>query len=343
MSARAGVALIGAGAWGRNYIRVLAGAGVLRSVCDPKPEAQAEASRIQPGVKVDTDIAAVLADPEISGVVIATDARSHHTVARAALEAGKDVLCEKPLTLSGETAAELVQLADQRGRILMVGHLLLHHRAVQMLRSVIEQGELGDVLYLVAQRLNLGVVRQDENAWWSLAPHDVALACYLLGAEPSAVSAAGGVFLQRERAIEDVVFATLHFPDARIAHLHVSWLDPHKTRRLTVVGSKKMAVFDDTSPDQKLALFDKGAIPPPAAVSYDHGVRVRTGDIRIPAVTMAEPLLLQVEAFLLAMRTRVLHPSFSGSAGLTVVRTLEAGSRSLAERGRRVELAEGSR
>src|SRR5262249_46461744 len=154
-----------------------------------------------------------------------------------------------------------------------------------------------------AQRLNLGVVRRDENAWWSLAPHDIAVANYLLGEQPDSVTANGGTFLQKQKNVHDVVFATLHYPAGRLAHIHVSWLDPHKTRRLTVVGSKKMAVFDDGSADQKLTLFDKG-VEPPQSVSYEEGVRVRTGDIRIPALRMQEPLRRECEAFLRSVQTR---------------------------------------
>ncbi len=199
---------------------------------------------------------------------------------------------------------------------------------MRALRALIEAGELGEVHYLVCRRLNLGVVRQDENAWWSLAPHDLSIARYLLDADPTAVACHGGTFLQTEAGVEDVVFGTVRFAGGRLAHVHVSWLDPHKVRSLTVVGSKKMAVFDDTSPDQKLAIYDKGAIAPPAAVSYADGVRVRTGDIRIPAIRMAEPLRQECEAFIEAVRSRV-PPLADGRSGLAVVRALEAGARSL--------------
>jgi predicted dehydrogenase len=276
----------------------------------------------------------------VSAVVVATQAPSHFEVAEATLRAGRDVFVEKPLCLSGDQAATLCDLAQRGGRILMVGHLLLYHPAVERLKGLIDDGELGDVLYVYAQRVNLGVVRRDENAWWSLAPHDISVANYLLGASPVAVSATGSSYLQSERGIEDVVFATLHYPGGRMAHVHVSWLDPHKTRKLTVVGNRKMAVFDDASPDQKLAVFDKG-VEPPATLTYEEGVRIRTGDILIPALRMAEPLRRECMAFLEAVRSRK-PPVADGPSGLHVVRALEAGSASLAQGGARIELAAGS-
>lgn len=333
------VAVVGAGGWGKNHVRNFASlpGSELRYVVDKSDAARAAAARAYPSARCEADVAAALSDRSLDAVVVATDAPSHHAVALAALRAGKDVLVEKPLALSEAHAAELCAEAERQDRILMVGHLLLYHPAVEALRGLIDAGELGDVLYVYAQRLNLGVVRRDENAWWSLAPHDLSVANYLLGAEPSAVSVSGGIFLQRERGIEDVVFGTLYYPDGRLAHVHVSWLDPHKTRRLTVVGSKKMAVFDDTSPDQKLAVFDKGAEPPPA-LTYEQGVRIRTGDIRIPALRMVEPLGRECEAFLRSVRTRE-RPLAGGRSGLAVVRTLEAGARSLDAGGRRMEIA----
>ena len=294
---------------------------------------------LYPSVEVVDDFQVVLDDPAVAAIVVATHAPSHFEVAEAALRADRDVFVEKPLCLSGDEAATLCRLAEESGRILMVGHLLLYHPAVERLKALIEEGELGDVLYIYAQRVNLGVVRREENAWWSLAPHDISVANYLLGSCPEAVSATGSCYLQSERGIEDVVFATLHYPDGRMAHVHVSWLDPHKTRKLTVVGSKKMAVFDDTSPDQKLAVFDKG-VEPPATLSYEEGVRIRTGDILIPALKMAEPLRRECMAFLDAVRTRK-APVADGASGLHVVRALEGGSASLAQGGARIELQRG--
>ena len=334
--------MVGAGGWGQNHVRNYAALpeADLRYICDREEGVRAAMAASYPGVSVVSDAHALLEDRSVSAVVIATHASSHFEIAEAALTGGRDVLVEKPLCLSTQRAEALLRLAEQNQRVLMVGHLLLHHPAIERLKSLIEAGELGDVLYIYAQRVNLGVVRQSENAWWSLAPHDISVANHLLGASPRAVSATGSCYLQPERNVEDVVFATLHYPGGRMAHIHVSWLDPHKARKLTVVGDRKMAVFDDGSADQKLTVFDKGVEPPPT-LSYEDGVRIRTGDIRIPALTMVEPLRRQCLAFLDAVKTR--RPSLAdGRSGVEVVRALEAGAASLARGGAPVELARGS-
>jgi predicted dehydrogenase len=340
-NAPVGVAVIGAGGWGKNHVRNYAALpeADLRYVCDHDDAIRATMNATYPSVFAVADLRTVLDDPEVAAVVVATHAPSHFEVAEAALRAGKHVFVEKPLCLSAEQAARLCVLADEGNQILMVGHLLLYHPAVDRLKQLIDAGELGNVLYIYAQRVNLGVVRQEENAWWSLAPHDISVANYLLGASPQAISATGSCYLQPERGIEDVVFATLHYPDRRMAHIHVSWLDPHKTRKLTVVGDRKMAVFDDTSPDQKLAVFDKG-VEPPATLSYEEGVRIRTGDILIPALKMAEPLRRECAAFIEAVQSRE-APIADGHSGLHVVRALEGGAASLAQGGARIDLTGG--
>lgn len=337
--AQVGVAVVGAGGWGKNHVRNFATlpGTELRYVCDASESIRADVAQNFPHVRVVERIEEALEDPLVRGVVIATPAPTHAGIAELAMRSGRDVLVEKPLSLTSDDAAKLCRIADEHDRILMVGHLLLYHPAVIALRELIEKGELGEVLYVYSQRLNLGVVRRDENAWWSLAPHDLSVASFLLGAEPLAVSATGACFLQTGKQIEDVVFATVHFPEGRLAHVHVSWLDPNKTRQLTVVGSRKMAVFDDTSPDEKLKIYDKGAEPPPA-LSYDEGVRIRTGDLRIPALRMQEPLRRECTAFIDAIRTRT-RPVADGSSGLAVVRALEAGARSLENQGRLIEVS----
>lgn len=326
------VAIIGAGGWGKNHVRNFAALGKLSLICDLSAKARERQAASYPDVLVAEDFNAHL--DAFDAAVVATHAPSHAQVATQLLEAGKDLLVEKPLALSGDDARKLRDLAQEKGRVLMVGHLLLFHPVVQRLKTLIDEGELGDVLYIVSRRLNLGVVRRDENAWWSLAPHDLSIANYLFGAAPTAVAANGGTFLQQN--VEDVVFATVRYPGGRLAHIHVSWLDPHKTRMLTVVGTRKMAVFDDTSPDQKLVVFDKG-VEPPSALSYSEGVRVRTGDIRIPAIRMNEPLRRECEAFLEAIGTRT--PALAGAeSGVSVVETLEAGASSLRQGGIEVSL-----
>ncbi len=240
MTEKVVVAVVGAGGWGKNHVRTFATlpGAELRYVCDRSESIRAQLRSQYPDVTVVEELEQVLADEQVRAIVIAADAASHESLALDALDAGRDVFVEKPLTLAASTSAALCQLAEARGSVLMVGHLLLYHPAVEKLRALIDAGELGEILYLSCQRTNLGVVRRDENAWWSLAPHDISVANYLLGATPASVSASGGTFLQRERGIEDVVFATIAYPGGKLAHVHVSWLDPHKTRRLTVVGSR---------------------------------------------------------------------------------------------------------
>ncbi len=336
-----GVAVVGAGGWGKNHVRnyVAMPEADLHYICDRDETIRGSMSTLYPSVRAVSDLQIVLRDPAVEAVVIATHAPTHFELAEAALRSGRDVFVEKPLCLSGDRAAALCSLAEEQGRMLMVGHLLLYHPAVDRLKRLIDDGELGDVLYIYAQRVNLGVVRREENAWWSLAPHDISVANYLLGASPEAVSATGSSYLQSDRGIEDVVFATLHYPGGRMAHVHVSWLDPHKIRKLTVVGDKKMAVFDDTSADKKLAVFDKG-VEPPETLTYEEGVRIRTGDILIPALKMAEPLRREGRAFLESVRTRR-APVADGQSGLDVVRALEGGAASLAQGGARIPLARG--
>lgn len=341
------IAVVGAGGWGKNHVRtwgMLPGikgsdggtiTARLHMVCDKDEKTLAQVKQQFPDVTCTASLDEVLKRPNIKGVVLATDAPTHASLAKQILDAGKDAFVEKPLTLSPKESSALCELAEQKNAVLMVGHLLLYHTAVRRLKQLIDAGELGEVLYLTSERTNLGVVRRDENAWWSLAPHDVAVCNYLLSSSPSAVTSTGGVFLQKDRSIEDVVFSHLEYPGGKMAHIHVSWLDPHKTRRLTVVGSKKMAVFDDGSPDQKLVLFDKG-VEPPKALSYAEGVRVRTGDIVIPALRMTEPLVLECQAFLEAIATRQ-APLAHGRSGHDVVSVLEAGTRSLAT-GARVKI-----
>jgi predicted dehydrogenase len=336
-------AVVGAGGWGQNHVRTFAALpeADLRYVCDRSDTVLDGIRARYPGVTPCANLPQVLADEAVEAIVVATDAPNHYPVAKAALQANKHVFVEKPLTLSSTDAEALVRIAKERQRVLMVDHLLLYHSAVRRLKALIDAGELGAVLYVTAHRLNLGVVRRDENAWWSLAPHDISVMNYLLSSEPLSVSATGGAFLQEDRGLEDVVFASLDYPGGRMAHVHVSWLDPHKTRRIVVVGSKKMAVFDDTSSDQKLALYDKGVEPPPSAVGYADAMRVRKGDIIIPAHSLTEPLINACNAFLSAVRGAT-PPLSDGASGAAVVRVLEAGSRSLREAGRRVAIGESA-
>ncbi len=322
------IAVVGAGEWGKNHVRTFAQLhdAHLLCVCDLDETRLEEVRSQYPSVRTTINYADVVQDGSLEAVVIASFASHHFDQARRALEAKKHVLIEKPLTLDPQEAEELVRVAARTGRCLMVGHLLLYHPAVTKMKRLVETQEIGELFYLYSQRLNLGRVRQDENALWSFGPHDVAVALYLFGVEPEVVTAKGEAFLQR--GIVDVVFVTLHFPQRKLAHIHLSWLDPHKTRRTTMVGSRKMVVFDDMEPTDKIRIYDKGVDVRPRAVSYEEYLHVRFGDILIPHVGSAEPLKLECQHFLDCIRTGSV-PRSDGAHGLQVIRVLAAAQKSL--------------
>lgn len=334
-----GMAVVGAAGWGKNIVRTfsIARGCDLRWVCDLSQRLLAATAARHPGVNVTTSFDEVLADPAVKAVAVAVDVPNHHRLAKQALLSGRHVYVEKPLTLTSADSQELCALARDRDLTLMVGHLLLYHPAVVLAKQRINAGDLGDVHYLYSQRVNLGIVRESENAWWSLAPHDVAVAMYLLGDTPVTISATGAVFLQRDRQVQDIAFASLRFPGEKIAHIHVSWLDPHKRRSLTVVGSKRMLTFDDTAPDERVKIYDKSAIPTPGHTTYAEGVAVRSGDVLCPAVPNKEPLLEECEHFIECVQTGQ-NPRSDGEQGLAVVRTLEAGQESIRLGGAPVEI-----
>lgn len=331
-----GVGVVGAGAWGGNHVRTLhrSPKSKLVAVCDQSDATLEAVAKSYPGVACLSSVEALLANDAVEAVIVATSAPAHFAVAKACLESGRDVLVEKPLTLSTEDSQALVDMANARDRILMVGHLLLFHPAVTAIKGLIERGELGEVRYLYSQRLNLGTVRSDENAWWSLAPHDISVANYLLGSGPSSVSARGQAYLQE--GIHDVVFANLSYPGGCTANIHVSWLDPHKIRRFTIVGSKKMVVFDDMESVEKVRIYDKG-VEGGGVVSYGESLTLRFGDIHIPRIAMTEPLRVECEHFLDCVVTRR-APLTPGVQGLDVVRTLNGGQESLERDGHPVRL-----
>lgn len=265
------VAVIGAGGWGKNLVRNFAALSDcrLKTVCDLNEKTLA-GHKSAFGVDVTTNAEDVIGDGGIDAVVIATPAPHHFDVARRALEAGKHVYVEKPMTLSVADAEVLVSLAERQNRKLMVGHLLEYHSCVRKLKELIDGGDLGDVYYMYTQRLNLGVVRKDENAWWSLAPHDVSVILYLFGGKAVSVTSQGQAYLRG--GVEDVVFTQIKFADGRMANIHVSWLDPHKIRKMTLVGTKKMVTFDDMDPSEKIRIYDKAANVTPGAVSYQDAI-----------------------------------------------------------------------
>lgn len=335
------VAVVGAGAWGRNHIRVFSeiAKARLKYVCDTDPSRLVAAGRFCGQAVAVRDMEVLLGDPEVQGVVIASSAISHYALSKAALIAEKDVLVEKPMAFRVEEAEEIVKLAQDHGRVLMVGHLLIYHPVVSRLKEMIASGELGKIHYLYTQRVNLGVIRQDENALWSFAPHDLSVILHILGEKPISVSTHGASYIQK--GIEDVVFVSLRFGDGKMANIHLSWLDPHKVRRTTLVGSKKMVVFDDMEVSEKLKIYDKG-VGSPTYDTYSEYLSLRFGDITIPNIKMVEPLKAQAEHFIRCIETRE-RPKTPGEDGLEVVKILVAAQRSLEERGIPVSLVEERR
>jgi predicted dehydrogenase len=325
------LAQVGLGYWGRNLLRNFASMeGVdLRLACDNREEVLGAVRQSNPSLPLTARFADVLEDEAIEGVVIATETEHHYEMAARALEAGKHVFVEKPMAQTTTEAEHLVRLAGERDRHLMVGHLLLYHPAFEYVQKLVRNGDLGDIHYLYSTRVNLGIVRRHENAFESLAPHDLAVALALIDSTPKAVSAQGQAYLQP--GIEDVVFATVYFENGAIAHLHTSWLDPHKARKVTVVGSRMMAVVDDVEPTEKVRLFDKGVDVQPSAPSYTDyagAMQVRSGDIRVPHISAREPLRIECEHFAECIRTGE-RPRTDGESGLAVVRLLDAARKSL--------------
>ena len=327
------VAVVGAGYWGKNLVRNFAAAKRcnLKYVCDLDEKLLAVEKKKFPFIETSSNLEKILGDNEVEAVVIATDAPTHFGISEKSLEAGKHTYVEKPLTLKADDARVLIELAKEKGLKLMVGHLLEYHPAVSYLKETIDKGKIGQPYYMYTQRVNLGVVRQNENAWWSLAPHDISIVCYLLGSEPVSVAAHGQCYLQKD--IEDVVFATIKFADGKTANVHCSWLDPHKIRKMTVVGSEKMVTFDDMEATEKIRMYDKGAaIKHDITTSYADIISLRFGDIVIPKVPGGEPLALECEHFIDCVLDGKPIRS-NGIDGLRVVQVLEAGQKSLKSNG----------
>jgi predicted dehydrogenase len=323
------VGIIGAGYWGINHVRTFNALTTceLVRVADLAPANLKKVKGISSAVDTTEDYKRVVEDDGIDAVVIATDAPTHHQLAVEAMKAGKHVLVEKPLALTVADGEDMVAQAQSSSRLLMVGHILLYHPAVTMMKEFVASGELGEVYYLFSQRVNLGKVRSNENALWSLGPHDISIMLYLTGKEPQEVSASGSCYVQRE--IEDVVFFWVRFEGAVMGHGHVSWLDPHKIRRLTVVGSEKMAVFDDVNSTEKVRLYNRGVETGPASYgSYGEAISVRNGDVHIPYVKMVEPLRAECQHFIDCVEKGT-TPLTDGLDGLRALKVLEAAQRSL--------------
>jgi predicted dehydrogenase len=319
------VGVVGLGYWGPNLARNLATIPgcELTWLCDPSAEARERLGPSFPGACASGELGELLEDPELDALALATPVTTHAELAVRVLGAGKHCLVEKPLATHGADAERAIAAAARAGKILMVGHLLEYHPAVTQLKALIDRDEFGTLYYLYGNRLNLGKLRADENALWSLGAHDVSVVLYLIDEEPEECLAQGASYVRD--GVEDVVFCYLRFPSGIVAHLHLSWLDPHKERRLTVVGARRMATFDDMLVEGKLAIYDKG---------FDEDTRswgeyiARSGDMFAPRVPNAEPLRLECEHFLDCIRAGS-TPRSDGASGLRVVRVLEQLQRSL--------------
>jgi predicted dehydrogenase len=283
----------GLGEWGKNLARNFAELTDLAWLCDPANGKRAEFEARYPQARWAEAFEEMLGDPEVDAIVVATPVPTHYELAKAALEAGKHVFVEKPPAMTTTEIDELVALARERDLVLMPGHLLLYHPGVIKLKELVDEGALGDVLMVYGNRQNLGVIRKHENALWSLGVHDLSVILYLLDEDPSEAVAHGQSLLKT--GVEDVVFCYLQFPSGRIAHMHLSWLDPHKKREMTVVGTEKMAVFDDMELDRKVTVYEKSPWKP--VDSYGEW-QTRTGDIHMPKIATDEPLKLECREFL---------------------------------------------
>ena len=311
------VAHAGVGPWGKNVARVVGELADLAWICDTDAELLAGYAQRYPQARTTGSFDDVLADADVEAVVIATPVPTHYGLAKQALEADKHVFVEKPPAMRTDEMEELVALAEARDRVLMPGHLLLYHPGLRVVKELVDSGELGEVACVYGNRQNLGVIRSNENALWSLGVHDLSVILWLLEEEPVEAVAHGMAYLQK--GIEDVVFCFLRFPSGKVAHMHLSWLDPHKMRRMTVVGREKMVVFDDMELERKVTVYEKAPWEP--ASTYGEW-RTRTGDIFSPKVANDEPLKLELQHFLRLVEE---GPGDHREArdGLAVVRALD--------------------
>ena len=333
-----GMAIIGAGHWGPNLIRNFAngdGSRVVWVVDTDRLRLEQVQGRF-PGVRTSDSAIDAFGDPEVDAVVVATPTSTHYPLVKAALEHDKHVLVEKPIATSVDEGEELVELAGSRQRVLLVGHVFIYNTGVQHVKACIEEGGLGRLYYLSMVRTNLGPIRGDVNAAWDLASHDISIANYWLESEPVSASAVGGSWINQ--GVEDAVFATLRYPGGVLVNLHVSWLNPRKTRDITVVGEDRMLTLDDMNLSEPVRIYDKGVTDERRAAQFidtfaSFRASIREGDITIPRVASGEPLRAECDHFLECIRLGK-EPITGGPLAVGVVRTLEALSRSIAAGGR---------
>jgi predicted dehydrogenase len=331
------IGLVGSGYWGSNLCRVLAQHPQvdLRWICDPSPKALEKARRIAPQAELITTLEAALAAGEVDGVVVAVPVESHYEVAMAALQAGKHVLVEKPMSRTVSEATSLCEEANRRSQVLMAGHTFLYNGTVRRIKTMIDDGELGEIRYIFMRRLNLGIVRHDVDALWNLAPHDLSILNYWIDRPVVQMSAVGHCYLQP--GIADVVFAHITYEGNVAGHIQVSWLDPSKVRQATVVGSRRMLLYDDMSNDARIVVYDKGIDAADLSANLggfetfaQHQFTVRAGDAWMPKIEFNEPLVEEISDFVGSI-VEQRQPLASGASGLAVVQQLERLSAAMKE------------
>ncbi|MCD6379360.1 Gfo/Idh/MocA family oxidoreductase [bacterium] len=332
------IGIIGCGYWGPNLIRNFFNLEDVRvKICSDLLEKRLNHMKhIYPTTEISKDYKDIMNDPEIDAVVVATPVSTHFRFAEEALNAGKHVFCEKPLTDKIEDGIKLVKLAERKGLTLLVGHTFVYTAAVNKIKELIDSGELGEIYYIASSRLNLGLFQKDINVIWDLAPHDISIMNYVLGSVPIAVSSSGFSYIRS--GIEDVGFLTLRYPDSIIANLHVSWLNPNKIRTTTVVGSKKMLVYDDISSLEKIRIYDKGVDVIPHYDTFgEFHLSYRYGDIDIPKLADAEPLKVECQHFVDCINKKAV-PRSSGRDGLKVMLVLDSAGKSIRQGNKEIKI-----
>lgn len=338
---KVGIGIVGLGYWGPNLLKnfhQLEGCEVLYC-CDKDEKRLSLIARQYPAIKITTDYYKVLKESKVTAVVIATPTDTHSQLVKEALMSGKHVLVEKPLTLSVKSAEKLVRLAKRKKKILMVGHTYEYHPAILKIQNYISTKMIGQINYIYCSRVNLGKVREETNALWNLAPHDISILHLLIKSTPTAVSAFGQSYFRPKH--EDVVFINLRFPKNIIAHVHVSWLDPSKIRKMTIVGSDKMITFDDMDNEASVRIYDKGIVrlvnEEGDRIYKEFSLKLRAGDVHLPHIDPTEPLKAECEHFVESIRKKR-TPRSDGKVGLEVVRVLEAAQKSLEQGGAWIKL-----
>jgi predicted dehydrogenase len=340
MKSALNIAVIGCGYWGPNLIRnfkSLSGSCV-KLICDRDQERLAHMKQLYPDIQTTTDFGSVVKNTEIDAVAIATPVRSHFEFAKQSLLAGKHILIEKPMAASVAQCYELIELAERQKLIIMVGHTFIYSSAVRKVKEILNSGRLGKIFYISSQRLNLGLFQKDVNVTWDLAPHDISIILYLLEQNPVAVNCRGKAHLAK--GIEDIATIALEFPDNGFAIIHNSWLDPNKVRKMTIVGSKGMIIYDDVEPLEKIKIYDKRVELPPYYDTFaEFQYSYHYGDMSAPYIKQMEPLRAQCQHFLDCIKTET-KPESSGLEGLKVVQILELASESLKKDGAKIEIIE---